>query len=305
MSKKKPLKVIAGAPDQPLVIGDIKIPCYVLEDEIRVLSQSGIFLGLGASRAGGRSSGSKMPRIMASQVLAPFISGDLMTALNSPIQFQPQSGSPTAYGYRAIILADICEAVLAAERAGVLQKRHAHIAERCAILYRGFARIGIISLVDEATGYQEIRAKKALATILETFIAHDAQKWTRTFPIDFYKQIFKLRKWPWPVASDEKKPYTPQIIGCYTNDIVYDRLAPGILSELRNKNPIGPQGTRQYRHHQWFTPDSGHPKLKEHLASVIALMKASSHWTAFQRNLQLAFPKMNGHEQMFLDLDYH
>ena len=29
------LKVIAGEPDRPLVIGDIQIACYVLEDETR------------------------------------------------------------------------------------------------------------------------------------------------------------------------------------------------------------------------------------------------------------------------------
>ena len=39
MSEQKPLKVIAGAPDKPLKIGDIEIDCYVLEGEKRVLSQ--------------------------------------------------------------------------------------------------------------------------------------------------------------------------------------------------------------------------------------------------------------------------
>jgi len=38
MSEQQPLKVIAGTPDRPLIIGDIEIPCYVLEDETRVLS---------------------------------------------------------------------------------------------------------------------------------------------------------------------------------------------------------------------------------------------------------------------------
>ena len=42
MSRKKPLEVIAGATDHPLVIGDIEIPCYVLEDETRVLVQRGM-----------------------------------------------------------------------------------------------------------------------------------------------------------------------------------------------------------------------------------------------------------------------
>ena len=45
----KPLKVIAGAPDRPLVIGDIEIPCYVLEDKTRVLSQRGFLKAIGRS----------------------------------------------------------------------------------------------------------------------------------------------------------------------------------------------------------------------------------------------------------------
>ena len=44
-----PLKVIAGTPDAPLRIGDIEIPCYVLEDEMRVLSQRGFLSGIGRS----------------------------------------------------------------------------------------------------------------------------------------------------------------------------------------------------------------------------------------------------------------
>ena len=44
-------------------------------------------------------------------------------------------------------------------------------------------------------------------------------------------------------------------------------------------------------HHQWFTPDLGHPKLKEHLAAVIALMRAAPNWGGFQRSLKRAFPK--------------
>ena len=36
----EPLEVIAGAPDRPLVIGDIEIPCYVVEDETRVFEST-------------------------------------------------------------------------------------------------------------------------------------------------------------------------------------------------------------------------------------------------------------------------
>ena len=46
----KTLKVIAGTVDHPLIIGDIEIPCYVLEDETRVLSQGGFLVAIADTR---------------------------------------------------------------------------------------------------------------------------------------------------------------------------------------------------------------------------------------------------------------
>ena len=57
MSKQKPLQVIAGTPDRPLVINDIEIPCYVLENEERVLVASGFMKALG--RKGRPSTGQR------------------------------------------------------------------------------------------------------------------------------------------------------------------------------------------------------------------------------------------------------
>ena len=157
-------------------------------------------------------------------------------------------------------------------------------------------RIGIIGLVDEATGYQEIRARKALATILEKFIAEELQPWTMTFPYEFYDQIFRLKGWPGPDGVKR-----PSVIGHYTNDFVYARLAPGVLAELRRKNPKLPAGYRKSRHHQWFTPDFGDPRLKEHLAAVTALMRAAPNWDGFMRSLNRAFPKLNETIPLALD----
>ena len=83
------------------------------------------------------------------------------------------------------------------------------------------------------------------------------------------------------------------MIGRYTNDIVYERLAPGVLDELRSRTPRLPSGNLRNKLFQWFTPDLGHPKLKEHLAAVIALMKAAPNWDGFYRGLQRALPKRN------------
>jgi hypothetical protein len=56
----------------------------------------------------------------------------------------------------------------------------------------------------------------------------------------------------------------PQIVGKYTNDIVYERLAPGILEELQERNPKDTRGERPVKHHQWLTEDIGHPALERY-----------------------------------------
>ena len=287
---RKPLNVIAGAPDRPLVVGDILIQCYVLEDETRVLSQRGLQVGIGMG-TGGSTNIRGAPRI-ASFIRSLEGKGiqvnDLAARSTSPIEFQPPGGGRTAYGYPAILLVDLCNAVLAARDAGVLQKQQRHIAQQADLLIRGLATVGVIALVDEATGYQRIREERALATILEEFIAKELQPWTRTFPFEFYEQICRLKGWPSINAIRR-----PSVIGKYTNDFVYERLAPGVLDELKRVNPKLSSGVRRYRHHQWFTPEHGHPKLREHLAAVVALMKVSSTWSGFRRLLDIAFTKLN------------
>jgi len=188
------------------------------------------------------------------------------------------------------------EQALAARQVGTLDIQQHKLAARCEILMRSFARVGIIALVDEVTGYQHIREKRALATILEKFITKELQPWTRTFPYEFYEQIFRLKGWPGPDGVKR-----PSVIGHYTNDFVYARLAPGILDELRECNPVKPSGSRRSRHHQWFTPKFGHPKLKEYLAAVTALMRAAPNWNRFKGDLQRAFPKLGGNIPLPLD----
>ncbi len=290
------LGVIAGAPDKPLVIGEIEIPCYVLENEERVLTQSGMFSSLGLARRGlvPIEGGARIPRFAASKAIKPFISQALMHQLTNPIRFS--FAGKEAYGFPAKILPEICRTVLEARRKGSLDRQQQGLAERCEILIQGLATVGIIALVDEATGYQRIREERALSHILERFVAKELQPWTRTFPFVFYEEICRLKRWP-SIYSVKR----PAVIGRYTNDFVYERLAPGVLEELKRKNPVLPNGYRRHKHHQWFTPDLGHPKLREHLSGVIALMRISSSWYGFKKNLQKAYPKPDS--QLYLDLD--
>ena len=284
------LEVLAGAPDQPLKIGNIEIHCYVLEDETRVLSQRGVYNSLGLSRGGNPPPSdvdAELPGFANQKWLKPYISDELTVALTSPIRFKIPTGAK-AYGYPATMLVELCDAVLEARKRDAVTDRQARYVQQAETIIRGLATVGIIALVDEATGYQEVRNRRALATILEKFLAEELRPWTKTFPYEFYTEICRLRGWPIQYAIDR-----PQVVAKYTNDFVYARLAPGVLDELRSRNPILPSGYRRHKHTQWFNPDFGHPRLKEHIYAVMALMRSSDSWNSFILKLQRAFPKKN------------
>ena len=289
----QPLKVIAGTPDKPLKIGDIEIPCYVLEDETRVLSQRGLQSSIGLGTGGGSRGAPRIVEFIEKFNVSGIKNTDLLSRMKSPILFQPPGG--TAYGYPAILLVDICNVILQAHEAGLTDSRQEQVVMRANILIRGFASVGVIALVDEATGYQRIREENALATILERFIDDELQPWMRTFPYEFYKQIFRLKGWEGPDGVKR-----PKIIGRYTNDLVYDRLAPGVLKKLREINPRLPNGELTNKHHQWFSRDSGYPLLRGHIEGVMALMKVSPNWDHFMHNINIAYPKVGDNLELLL-----
>lgn len=287
-----------GSADHPIKIGDIEIPCYVLETEQRVLSLGGMVRALGMSigSAAGRQ-GDRLYQFATGKNILPYASSDLISRMENPIRFRAPTGGSVATGYEAEILTDICDAVLAAREAGALRADQMHIAKQCEILVRGFARVGIIALVDEATGFQRDRAATALARILEAFIAKELQRWVQTFPPEYYEQIFRLRDMEYPKDTVQR----PRYFGVLTNDIVYDRLAPGVLEQLKKVNPKDDRGRRKGRHFQWLTTNIGYPKLREHLGAVVAIMKLSNDWHDFRAKLDKLYPRIGKPTQLSFD----
>jgi P63C domain len=181
---------------------------------------------------------------------------------------------------------------------GALLTQQAHIADQCELLVRGFARVGIIALVDEATGYQYARKSRDLAQILEAFIAKELQPWVKTFPDEYYAQLFRLRGLDYPRDSVKR----PQYFGTLTNDVVYKRLAPGVLSELKKAVPKNEKGRRKAALSQALTRNVGYPKLREHLGATVAFMKISRDYHDFIDKMDTYYPKFG--EQYRFDFDY-
>lgn len=280
--------------------GEREIQCYVLEDETRVLSQRGLNEAFGIEHGGAkdREGGRKLPRFVAVKALEPYLSNDLTAGLKRPIRFTPPHGGNPVLGFPAAALPEICAAWLKAREKGALNERQLVTAQIAEIIVRGLAHIGIIALVDEATGFQKDRAKDALARILEAWVAKELRAWVQTFPAEYYEQMFRLRGLDFPAESVRR----PQYFGVLTNDVVYKRLAPGVLTELRRVTPRNDVGRPTARYFQSLTTNVGYPKLKEHLGAVVALMKISKTWDGFLSLLNEHYPRYG--DTVMLPMDY-
>lgn len=281
-------EAICGSPDRPLRIGDAAIQCYVLEDGTRVLTQADFLESIDRHRkANVRREGTegRLPAILQGKGLTPFLTDEIIETA-TPIAFRTPSGN-RASGYRAEALPMVCELYLQLRDSGNLPSNQEHVARAADVLVRGLAQVGIIALVDEATGYQAFRERNALAAILEAFIDKELQPWVSTFPDDFYRELFRLRGLDY--LRDTVK--RPQYFGWITNDIIYRRLAPGVLTQLRDVTPRNESGRRKHKYFQHLTTNVGYPKLREHLGSVVTLMKLSTDWNQFQRQLDRIHPQ--------------
>lgn len=297
-------KILAGLPKAThrgeLHIGDVVIPCAVLEDGLRIISENGINNTLGS--AGGKAFRLRdsqntefgpLPLFISSKALHPFIPNVFDSMDLTPISYV--DNGKIVIGYPASILPKVCDIWLKARDAKTLQSSQLPKAAKADILMRGLAHVGIAALVDEATGYERDREKNALAKILEAFVAKELQPWLKTFPDEYYRLIFKLYNLPYP---PKKNNFRPGFIGRLTNEVVYERLAPELLPELKKEaNKLN----KRARLHQFLTSDVGHPKLREHLASLVTLMKLSNSPDDFKQKVDMIHPKFGNTYEMNFD----
>lgn len=279
-----------------LKLGGLEIPCAVLPDGTRVLSHRGVGRALGRSFGGADwkrqentdlAGAGDLPFFLSASSLNPFISNELLLLVTKPIPYRHSQGGGVALGVAATALPGICDVWLKAREAGAINKGpQLVVAQKAEFLMRGLAQVGIVALVDEATGYQEVRARDALQAYLEKFLRKELAVWVKTFPDEFFRELYRLKKWPWSGSSRR-----PGIVGHYINDLVYTRLGPGVLKQLQEKNPVAENGRRKSRHTQWLTEDMGHPALAQHMFALIGFMRAEDNWEAFKQRFYRAFPE--------------
>lgn len=261
-------------------LGEFELPCYVLNNEMRVLSQREVVKFI----SGGRESGN-LNRYLDARAIQAFLPEKFKAndedGERNKLIFKAGTGNP-AHGIQASDLVDICNAYLKARQVGDLHPQQAKLAEQAEMFISACAKTGIDAIVDEVTGFQYFRKANELQEKFKAYLQDEYREWALTFPRQFFLQLYKLEGLTPPAQT---VPY-PKRFGKYVMNFVYDTLDPDIADHLRANNP-NPGGLKH--HHQLFN-DFGYKNLQDHVISVLGIMKASINLEKFKENIAIAFP---------------
>ncbi|MCL2760478.1 MAG: P63C domain-containing protein [Desulfuromonadales bacterium] len=283
-NKKKMSKALYSG---KLPIAGLELDCAVLDDGTRVLTQAAVFKAFDRPRKGMNSrleiDGTKMPPFLAAKNLESLIGKEILE-WTTPVIYA--DGKQKKSGYRAEILPAMCDLYLTARRQEILTPTQMKFAELSEILLSAFAKVGIIALIDEATGFQYDRKHDALRILLEQYIAEGLQKWVKKFPDVFFGELDRLYQNEKTTSRTRPKYY-----GGFINTYIYDPIENGYVKDELNKKNIKDDGKRKARFHQWLT-EFGSSQLTLQIGRVMGVMETCANMRLFKdkiaRQKQLA-----------------
>ncbi len=226
-----------------------------------------------------------MPPFLAAENLNPFIS-DRLRESTTPVLYRNKAGS-VVFGFDARLLPMVCDVYIQAGLARKLTKPQMRIADECRRLNQGFAEVGIIALVDDATGYAEDRARDELAKLLEAYVAPEALPYVGKFPHEFYRQVYRLHGWPYRPGDTRG----PRYIGKFIMKFVWGGLPRNVVEEIKRRNPNNEKGQRRKKLFQFLTDDTGIPHLDLQISTVTTLMRAALDKAQFEELFGRAFDR--------------
>lgn len=268
-------------------INGSELGCAVLDDRTRVLTSTAVFEAFGRPRKGKSLDDkrlSNMPSFLDAKNLEPYINNVFPDGFNMEVKYTSKNGKVEYTGYNAEILPLICEVYLQANDDDVLLENQKPLAEMSGILVRALSKVGITALIDEATGYEKDREEEELQKILAAYISVELLPWTKVFPDEFYKELYRLKNWEY------NGHYRNSYVGKLTNFLIYNRLPEGVLEELKKLNPII-KGKKYRKHalHQRLSREHGYIQLRDLIYSDIALFRGYDTWEEFEPIFRRSF----------------
>lgn len=300
--KSLPVVLLGGK----LSLGGVEVDCYVTDDGERLIAGRGmqeILKLVDGGLPSSQKSGSRLTRLLNNKTLQELIYKGKKQDHFTPRKRRYQ-GRVIA-GFNAEMLVDICEGMLDARAQGKANTpRQAIIAAQCELVMRGLAKTGIVALIDEATGYQNLRPADGLRTYFDQVLRKDLAVWLKRFPDEYYENIYKLKGWEWSGMGKNRF----SVVGKYTNDLVYSRIVPGLQEELDKRNPKNPNGYREHKHHQWLNDEVGDKLFSAQMFTILALQRAclnkvGNKWGHFMSMMDDILPRKNSTIPLFPNYD--
>ena len=285
-----PTDLIKATHQGQMTIGDLSLDCYVLEDGRRVFHKRGMARAMGLKSAGGNA----FMKTMQGKGLGSILPEKLKEKIDNPLIFKPL-GRDLAHGYEADVLAEVAQAITQAAEAGFpFTPSQESIVTQARILLNAFAKVGVIALIDEATGYQQIRDPSALRLLVQMYIESEKREWEKQFPDSYYDELNRVygSKRTTTTTSRAVIQNRPQHFAKFTRTFVYHPLENGaVLEELDKINPkINSNGTRRARFHQHLSEGYGIEKLKRQQQIVETLLSVSDNISQFKKLFAKKFP---------------
>ena len=268
-----------------LPVGGLTLPVYVLDDGRRIISRTGAANVLTKGKAGGN-----LESYIGIEVLRPFMPGNFQDQL---IEFNLTGVvNKTARGMLAETFLEVCQAYVSARDQGALTtERQIAIAIQANMVLSACAKVGLIALIDEVTGYQYERAQDALRLKLRLFLEDEMRKWEKTFPDELWKEFGRLTNW-------KGQPHQrPKYWGKLVMELVYDYLDPDVADWLK-KNAPKPRGGQNY--HQWLSSQYGLKRLVEHLWMLIGMASACRNMAELREKMAERFGRTPVQFHLFL-----
>ena len=272
--------------DGVVQIGDVEIEAYVLDNGQRVISKKGIARGLNLKSEGGNA----FMRTMSRKGIRSTLSENLIQRVEKPLSFYGTRGE-LADGYEAEVLIEVCDAIIEAKNKGYLVKSQYFLARQAEIIFRSAAKLGIIALVDEATGYTD-KTRDEYRKLFDGFIRKEFRQWEQEFPEKFFDMIYRL------YGLRRQQPDSsrhPQFFGHFIRKYVYYPLANSngaILDRLEERNPVVyDSGGRKHKFFQYLSDEIGMSAFRQHLWQVVGIGESVNDRSQFERSFYRAFPE--------------
>lgn len=257
-------------------IFDSEIDCYILEDGTPILSGPKMMKAIGRPWKGVDEKTGK-PSFVGASNLQPFIKPELEEKLNG-IEFK--DGNVNRIGYHADILPLVCDVYLDARLAGALSTNQQPIAQRCEILVRSFAKVGITALVYEQLGYEKLKHPEAFKILIESYLSDEIRKWAKEFPDELFFQMDRIYG-----NNRTTSKNRPRYYAGFIRKYIYEPIEKGhVLKRLDEVTPKNAKGEKTKRMHQSASEKIGLPAIRAQIWQVVGVLKASANKRKFESN---------------------